>query len=196
MYPTKSEKSNLIRRYNPIDVNVNGESLYEIKRRNCRHTALLDSFENQRKRFLRQRSVVLQEDPIPLPPPGSLELLKFKLTHDIPFTTDELVQYSFNTLNMSSPELDQDKLNKFYDIVNKSIQVVKSPPALFRLKLLLEHLRSVDAHSTEVASVRRRLSELFGGKSRSRTTHKGRKSRKTRKTRKTRNTRKHRTLRK
>lgn len=192
MFPrTSNSDLNLIRRHNPIV--VKGKSLYEIKQRNLRHEELEKLFKRQREDFSEQPSVVLQEDPIPLPPPGSLELLKLKLTHDIPFTTNELVQYSFNTLNMSSPELDQNKLNKFYDIVNDSIHHQKSPPVLYRLNFLLKHLRRVDAHSTEVASVRRRLSELFGGKSRSRTTHKGRKSRKTRKSRKS---RKHRTLRK
>lgn len=141
----------------------------------------------KRADFFRQPSVELLEDPIPPPPPGSLELLKLKLNEpNAVFTADELAGYYHNTLNMASV-LNYDELNKFYDIVNNSIQVEKSQPTLYRLNILLQFLINAGAHPTGVASVRRRL---FGGKSRSRTTNKGRKSRKSRKTRK------HRTLRK
>jgi hypothetical protein len=189
MFPTKSEKLNLIRRYNPIV--VNGESLYEIKRRKRRHTALLNSFKAQRKRFLRQRSVELPEEPIPQPAPGSLAYLKLKLNDpNAVFTADELAGYYHNTLNMAYV-LDQNELNKFYDIVTNSI--TEEPLQVNRiLSDLQDSLINMDKDS-----VTRQLfphNEMEGGKSRSRTTHKGRNNR--RKSRKTRKSRKHRTLRK
>ena len=192
MYPTKSEKSNLIRRYNPIDVNVNGESLYEIKRRKRRHKELEKLFKRQRKEFSKQRSVVLQEDPIPQPAPGSLAYLNLKLNDPYAvFTADELAGYYYNTLNMSS-ELNQNELNKFYDIVTKSIT---EEPSQVQVNSVLSGLQDslIDIDKNSVTRQLFPIHEMEGGKSRSRTTHKGRKSRKTRKSRKS---RKHRTLRK
>jgi hypothetical protein len=189
MFPrTSNSDLNLIRRYNTIV--VNGESLYEIKRRKRRHKELEKLFKRQRKEFSKQPSVVLQEDPIPLPPPGSLAYLKLKLNDpNAVFTADELAGYYYNTLNMAY-ELNPNELNKFYDIVTNSI--TEEPLQVNRiLNDLQDSLINMDKDS-----VTRQLfppDEMEGGKSRSRTTHKGRKSRKTRKSR---NTRKHRTLRK
>lgn len=168
-----------------------GESPHDVEQRNSRHTKLLKSFKKQRKRFLRQPSVELLEDPIPPPPPGSLAYLKLKLNDpNAVFTTDELVRYSYNTLNMASV-LNHDELNKFYNIVTNSITEEPSPVNDI-LNALQDSLINID----KVSVTRELFPKMEGGKSRSRTTNKGRKSRKTRKTRKSRKTRKHRTLRK
>jgi len=187
MFPTKS---NLIKRHYPIDVNVNGESLYDVERRNLRHKALLKSFKKQRKRFLRQRSVELQVEPIPQPAPGSLAYLKLKLNDpNAVFTADELAGYYYNTLNMASV-LNHDELNKFYNIVTNSITEEPSPVNR-KLSDLQDSLINMDKNSVTQQLFPKM--EVEGGKSRSRTTNKGRKSRNTRNTRKS---RKHRTLRK
>jgi hypothetical protein len=164
-------------------------------------------FEDQSAEFLSQPPVELPVEPIPQPAPGSLAYLKLKLKDpNAVFTADELVDYYYNTLNMASV-LNHDELNKFYNIVTNSITEEPSPVNNI-LIALQDSLINIDKES-----VTRILfpTEMEGGKSRSRTTNKGRKSRKTRKTRKsrksrktiktrksrkTRKTRKHRTLRK
>ena len=178
--------------YRPIAINKNGESPHDIELRNGRHTALLDLFKDQREHFLSQPPVELPVEPIQQPAPGSLTYLKLKLNDpDALFTADELTGYYHNTLNMAYV-LNPNELNKFYNIVTNSITEEPSPVNDI-LSSLQDSLIDIDKNSVTLKLF---PPEMEGGKSRSRTTNKGRKSRKTRKSRKSRKSRKHRTLRK